>query len=94
MAVRQIVSEAVASEEVLDIFSAAGLKKPDISILSDEFLAEEAQPFGPALEIWRFCDFPYGDTATVTELLGLPPMMSTTGMSEDERVLDGIRTLT
>lgn len=39
-AIRQIVSRAVASEEVLDIFAAAGLKKPDISILSDEFLAE------------------------------------------------------
>ncbi|HLB11351.1 MAG TPA: DUF3387 domain-containing protein, partial [Dehalococcoidia bacterium] len=37
---RQIVSKAVASEEVVDIFAAAGLKKPDISILSDEFLAE------------------------------------------------------
>ncbi|MGH8772510.1 MAG: type I restriction enzyme endonuclease domain-containing protein, partial [Burkholderiales bacterium] len=39
-AVRQIVSRAVASEGVVDIFSAAGLKKPDISILSDQFLAE------------------------------------------------------
>lgn len=39
-AVRQIVSQAVASTEVIDIFEAAGLKKPDISILSDEFLAE------------------------------------------------------
>jgi type I restriction enzyme R subunit len=40
LAVRQIVSRAVASEGVLDIFAAAGLQKPDISILSDEFLAE------------------------------------------------------
>jgi len=39
-AVRQIVSNAISSEGVIDIFSAAGLKKPDISILSDEFLAE------------------------------------------------------
>ena len=39
-AVRQIVSRAVASEGVLDIFAAAGLEKPDISILSEEFLAE------------------------------------------------------
>ena len=39
-AVRQIVSRAVASDGVVDIFAAAGLKKPDISILSDEFLAE------------------------------------------------------
>jgi type I restriction enzyme, R subunit len=40
LAVRQIVSRAVASEGMVDIFAAAGLKKPDISILSDEFLAE------------------------------------------------------
>jgi type I restriction enzyme R subunit len=39
-AIRQIISRAVASEEVIDIFTAAGIKKPDISILSDEFLAE------------------------------------------------------
>jgi len=40
LAIRQIVSKAVSSDEVIDIFAAAGLKKPDISILSDEFLAE------------------------------------------------------
>jgi len=39
-AIRQIVSNAVASDEVIDIFAAAGLKNPDISILSDQFLAE------------------------------------------------------
>ena len=39
-AIRQLVSNAVSSNEVVDIFSAAGLKKPDISILTDEFMAE------------------------------------------------------
>jgi type I restriction enzyme R subunit len=39
-AIRQIVSKALVSDEIVDIFAAAGLKKPDISILSDEFLAE------------------------------------------------------
>ncbi len=39
-AIRQIISRAVVSDEVVDIFAAAGLKKPDISILSDEFLAD------------------------------------------------------
>ncbi|MGH7485685.1 MAG: type I restriction enzyme endonuclease domain-containing protein, partial [bacterium] len=39
-AIRQIISKAVVSDQVIDIFAAAGLKKPDISILSDEFLAE------------------------------------------------------
>ena len=39
-AVRQIVSRAVAPEGVLDIFAAAGLDKPNVSILSEEFLSE------------------------------------------------------
>jgi len=39
-AIRQIVSRAVASEGVVDIFAAAGLEKPDVSILSEDFLAE------------------------------------------------------
>ena len=39
-AIRQIVSRSVASEGMVDIFAAAGLEKPDISILSEEFLAE------------------------------------------------------
>ena len=40
LAVRQIISRAVASEGVMDIFAAAGLDRPDISVLSEEFLAE------------------------------------------------------
>jgi len=39
-AISQLISKAVSSDQVIDIFSAAGLRKPDISILSDEFLAE------------------------------------------------------
>jgi type I restriction enzyme R subunit len=39
-AIRQIISKALVSAEIVDIFATAGLKKPDISILSDEFLAE------------------------------------------------------
>ncbi len=39
-AVQQLLSRAVSGTEVVDIFAAAGLDKPDISILSDEFLAE------------------------------------------------------
>lgn len=39
-AVRQIISRAVASDQVIDIFAAAGMHQPDIAILSDEFLAE------------------------------------------------------
>ena len=39
-AIRQIVSRAIASDQVIDIFALAGLDKPDISIMSDQFLAE------------------------------------------------------
>ncbi len=39
-AIKQIVDKAIVSESVIDIFDAAGIKKPDISILSDEFLLE------------------------------------------------------
>ena len=40
LAIQQIVSRAVVSTEIVDIMKAAGLETPDISILSDEFLAE------------------------------------------------------
>ena len=39
-AIRQVIDEAIVSEKVVDIFDAAGIKKPDISILSEEFLLE------------------------------------------------------
>jgi type I restriction enzyme R subunit len=40
LAIQQIVSRAVVSTEIVDILAATGIKSPDISILSDEFLAE------------------------------------------------------
>ncbi len=62
-AIRQIVSEAVASEGVVDVFGVAGFKKPDISILSDEFLEtvkvsdhqnlqSSQEPIGPLWTAW------------------------------------------
>ncbi|MGD0708513.1 MAG: type I restriction endonuclease subunit R [Anaerolineaceae bacterium] len=39
-AIRQIINDAIISSEVVDVFDAAGIRKPDISILSNEFLAE------------------------------------------------------
>ena len=38
--IRQVIDQALISERVIDIFDAAGIKKPDISILSEEFLME------------------------------------------------------
>lgn len=40
MAIKQIVSKAISSDQVIDVFEVAGLKKPDLSVLSEEFLAE------------------------------------------------------
>jgi type I restriction enzyme R subunit len=38
--IRQVIDQALVSEQVIDVFDAAGIKKPDISILSEEFLME------------------------------------------------------
>lgn len=38
--IRQVIDKALVSEQVIDVFDAAGIKKPDISILSEEFLQE------------------------------------------------------
>ena len=43
LAIQQIVSRAVVSTEIIDILAASGIKSPDISILSDDFLAEVQQ---------------------------------------------------
>jgi type I restriction enzyme R subunit len=40
LAIRQIIGQAVASDEVVDIFDAVGLEKPNIGLLDDDFLAE------------------------------------------------------
>ncbi len=39
-AIRQVIDQALVSEQVIDVFDAAGIKKPDISILSEDFLLE------------------------------------------------------
>ena len=54
-AIRQVIDQALVSDHVIDIFDAAGLKKPDISILSDEFLAEirEMKHQNVALELLK-----------------------------------------
>ena len=39
-AIRQVIDRALISEQIIDVFDASGIKKPDISVLSDEFLAE------------------------------------------------------
>ncbi|AXH30430.1 type I restriction endonuclease subunit R [Francisella opportunistica] len=39
-AIRQVIDKALVTDQVIDIFDASGIKKPDISVLSDEFLAE------------------------------------------------------
>jgi type I restriction enzyme R subunit len=54
-AIRQVIDKALVSEKVIDIFDAAGIKKPDISILSEEFLLEirNMQHKNVALEVIR-----------------------------------------
>ena len=53
--IRQVIDQALVSEKVIDIFDAAGIKKPDISILSEEFLMElkDMEHKNIALEVLR-----------------------------------------
>jgi type I restriction enzyme R subunit len=53
--IRQVIDQALVTEEVIDIFDASGIKKPDISILSDEFLLEvkEMKHKNIALEVLK-----------------------------------------
>jgi type I restriction enzyme R subunit len=53
--IRQVIDQALVSDEVIDVFDAAGIKKPDISILSDEFLMElkDMQHKNVALEVLK-----------------------------------------
>jgi type I restriction enzyme R subunit len=49
--IRQLLSRAVMSDGILDVFQSAGLNRPDLSILSDEFLAEVRQSKQPSLAV-------------------------------------------
>jgi type I restriction enzyme R subunit len=53
--IRQVIDRALVSEQVIDVFDAAGIKKPNISILSDDFLAElkDYQHKNVALEVLK-----------------------------------------
>ncbi len=53
--IRQVIDQALVSEQVIDVFDASGIKKPDISILSEEFLAElrDYQHTNVALEVLK-----------------------------------------
>jgi len=53
--IRQVIDEALVSDQVIDVFDAAGIKKPEISILSEDFLAELKDHEHPniALEVLR-----------------------------------------
>ncbi len=50
-AISQLISEAVAADEVIDIYAQAGLDRPDLSILSDEFLESVKNADRPNLQM-------------------------------------------
>jgi len=63
-AIRQIIAKAVAPEGVVDIFAAAGLAKPDVSVLSDEFLSEVRGMKRPNLAVELLTKLLKGELAT------------------------------
>ena len=63
-AVRQIVSRSIMPEGVTDIFASAGLKKPDVSILSEDFLKEVLNMYKPNLAVELLRKLLKGEIAT------------------------------
>ena len=53
--IRQVIDNALVSEKVIDLFDAAGIKKPDISILSEEFLME-LKDMEQKILLWKCCE--------------------------------------
>lgn len=53
--IRQVIDKALVTDQVIDVFDAAGIKKPNISILSEEFLQElkEMQHKNVAMEVLK-----------------------------------------
>ena len=75
--IRQVIDKALVSEQVVDIFDAAGIKKPNISILSDEFLAEikGMQHKNVALEVLKKLLADELKTRAKTNLVGSKSLM-------------------
>ena len=81
-AIKQIVSKAVASEGIVDIFAEAGLKNPDISVLSEEFLAEVRGMTRPNLAVELLQKLIRGELSTRTRK-NVIQARSFAGMLED-----------
>jgi type I restriction enzyme R subunit len=65
-AIAQLVSEAVAADEVIDIYAQAGLDRPDLSILSDEFLEGIKSADRPNLQMLMLKKLLNGEIKTLT----------------------------
>ena len=64
-AIAQLVSEAVSADEVIDIYAQAGLERPDLSILSDEFLEGMKKADRPNLQMMMLKKLLNGEIETL-----------------------------
>ena len=64
-AISQLISEAVAADEVIDIYAQAGLDRPDLSILSDEFLESVKNADRPNLQMMMLRKLLSGEIKTI-----------------------------
>jgi len=81
-AIRQIIAKAIAPEGVVDIFAAAGLAKPDVSVLSDEFLSEVRGMKRPNLAVELLTKLLKGELATRGQRRNIVQARSFTGLLE------------
>lgn len=66
-AITQLISEAVAADEVIDIYAQAGLERPDLSILSDEFLESVKNADRPNLQMMMLKKLLSGELKTLRQ---------------------------
>lgn len=98
-AIKQLVSQAVASQEVVNIFDAAGLKTPDISILSDEFLEDvrHLPQRNLALELLRKLiddEIKARSRSNVVQARSFADMLETTIRRYQNRAIDAAQVIT
>jgi len=98
-AIKQLVSQAVASQEVVNILDAAGLKSPDISILSDEFLEDVRRlPYrNLALELLRKLlddEIKAKGRRNIVQARSFADMLEKTIRRYQNRTIDGVEVIT
>jgi type I restriction enzyme, R subunit len=96
--IRQLISRAVMADGILDVFQAAGLEQPDLSILSEEFLAEvgQSQQKNLAIETLRRLlagEIKARERSNITEAMKLTERLEETLRKYHNRAVDSVQVI-